>query len=117
MFWLKAISNFCSKFFHIMCVLLIIKRSIVIVIFVIPVPLLCPFWLYFLDTPLTKNDSRSRFPLPHDTEYFVDQKKYFYWILLHANAALLIGVVTILASGTILIVYQQYACGMFRIAR
>ncbi|XP_025270099.1 uncharacterized protein LOC109610624, partial [Camponotus floridanus] len=88
-----------------------------IAIFTIPIPLLYPFWLYIFDSPLIINDSRPRFPLPHSTEYFVDQKKYFYWILLHANAALLIEIVAILATGSIFLVCQQYACGMFRIAR
>jgi len=51
------------------------------------------------------------------TEYFVDQEKYFYLILFHANVAFVIGATTMLATGTMLIVYQQHACGMFRIAR
>jgi len=51
------------------------------------------------------------------TEYFVDQEKYFYLILFHANVAFVIGATTMLATGTMLIVYQQHACGMFQIAR
>ncbi|XP_070151973.1 odorant receptor 49b-like [Polyergus mexicanus] len=80
--------------------------------------ILYPFWPQILDILLSTNESLSRPPLSgmFVTEYFVDQKKYFYLILLHGNAALFIGVVTVLATGTLLIVYQQYACGMFRIA-
>jgi len=51
------------------------------------------------------------------TEYFVDQERYFYLIILHANAAFAIGGIAMLSTGTLLIVYVQHACGMFRIVR
>ncbi|XP_036143077.1 uncharacterized protein LOC105834272 isoform X2 [Monomorium pharaonis] len=51
------------------------------------------------------------------TEYFVDQERYFYLITLHTYAAFGIGSAVMLATGTILIVCMQYACGMFQIAR
>ncbi|XP_036143076.1 uncharacterized protein LOC105834272 isoform X1 [Monomorium pharaonis] len=50
------------------------------------------------------------------TEYFVDQERYFYLITLHTYAAFGIGSAVMLATGTILIVCMQYACGMFQIA-
>ncbi|XP_019882185.2 uncharacterized protein LOC109609780 [Camponotus floridanus] len=91
---------------------------ILVVIFSAPGLILYPFWPYFFNILLSINVSRSHLSLKkmYVTEYFVDQKKYFYLILLHANAALYVGVFTILAIGTIFIVYQQHACGMFRIA-
>ncbi|XP_039311513.1 uncharacterized protein LOC113004038 isoform X2 [Solenopsis invicta] len=49
-------------------------------------------------------------------EYFIDQKKYFYLILLHACAVLYIGGTVLLAIGTILITYIEHTCGMFKIA-
>ncbi|XP_012056624.1 PREDICTED: uncharacterized protein LOC105619715 [Atta cephalotes] len=49
-------------------------------------------------------------------EYFIDQEKYFYLILLHSYAIICIGIVVILATGTMLLTYLQYVCGMFRIA-
>ncbi|XP_029678509.1 uncharacterized protein LOC115244728, partial [Formica exsecta] len=109
----------CDKSSQRVCVLLSLKRSLVIVIIFVPVLILYPFWPHILDILLSTNESLSRPPLSgmFVTEYFVDQKKYFYLILLHGNAALFVGLVTVLATGTLLIAYQQYACGMFRIAR
>ncbi|XP_071560231.1 uncharacterized protein [Temnothorax nylanderi] len=48
-------------------------------------------------------------------EYFIDKEKYFYLILFHANAAVMIGGTATIATGSILIVYQKHTCGMFRI--
>ncbi|XP_072765628.1 uncharacterized protein [Anoplolepis gracilipes] len=91
--------------------------TILSVILLLPAPILYQFCPNFFDILLFINESR-RFPLKKIivTEYFIDQKKYYYLILLHANVALFIGLVTIIATGMILIVYQQFACGMFRIA-
>ncbi|XP_018361719.1 PREDICTED: odorant receptor 4-like [Trachymyrmex cornetzi] len=50
------------------------------------------------------------------TEYFVDQEKYFYLILLHINVATCIGAIAYIATGTMLIGYLKHACGMFKIA-
>ncbi|XP_012056511.1 PREDICTED: uncharacterized protein LOC105619603 [Atta cephalotes] len=49
-------------------------------------------------------------------EYFIDQEKYFYLILLHFYAITYIGVFAILAIGTLLLTYLQYICGIFKIA-
>ncbi|XP_026826471.1 uncharacterized protein LOC113562180 isoform X2 [Ooceraea biroi] len=49
-------------------------------------------------------------------EYFIDQQKYYYVILLHMNAALFIGILTVITTGTLMIAYLQHTCGMFRIA-
>jgi len=51
------------------------------------------------------------------TEYFIDQKKYFYFILLHNIASFCIGLIAMLATGTMLIMYFQHTSGMFKIAR
>lgn len=51
------------------------------------------------------------------TEYFIDQKKYLYLILLHVNGVICIGTLIMLAIGTMLITYLQHICGMFKIAR
>ncbi|XP_067216118.1 uncharacterized protein [Linepithema humile] len=50
------------------------------------------------------------------TEYFVDQEKYFYLMMLHAIAASSIGGIAVLATAMILLACQHHACGMFRIA-
>ncbi|XP_011863601.1 PREDICTED: uncharacterized protein LOC105559706 [Vollenhovia emeryi] len=49
-------------------------------------------------------------------EYFVDQEKYFYMIILHINVAICIGATITVGSGTLFIAYIQHTCGMFRIA-
>ncbi|EZA46969.1 hypothetical protein DMN91_005863 [Ooceraea biroi] len=64
---------------------------------------------------LSNNESR-----PHNLqitmEYFIDQQKYFYFILFHLNTAICIGIITTAAVGSTFIAYFQYACGMFMIA-
>ncbi|KAH0946912.1 hypothetical protein HN011_007318 [Eciton burchellii] len=78
------------------------------------------FWasqitISFLDNVTSINGSRSR-QLLIAVEYFIDQQKYYYIILLHMNAAIFIGIFTFLSMGTLLIAYIQHTCGMFRIA-
>ncbi|KAL6260649.1 hypothetical protein P5V15_008168 [Pogonomyrmex californicus] len=50
------------------------------------------------------------------TEYFIDQEKYLYLILLHVYMTLCIGEIVMLAIGSLFITYLQHTCGMFRIA-
>jgi len=50
-------------------------------------------------------------------EYFVDQEKYSYLILLHLNAAMCIGAITVTASRTIIAGCLKHICGIFKIAR
>ncbi|KAL6260670.1 hypothetical protein P5V15_008190 [Pogonomyrmex californicus] len=50
------------------------------------------------------------------TEYFIDQEKYSYLILLHINIAIFIGATTVTATGTMLRGCLIHACGMFKIA-
>ncbi|XP_014478954.1 PREDICTED: uncharacterized protein LOC106746671 [Dinoponera quadriceps] len=50
------------------------------------------------------------------SDYFLDQKKYFYFILLHTNATLCVGTLVTIATGTMLAGYLKHVCGMFRIA-
>ncbi|XP_077280808.1 uncharacterized protein LOC143907741 isoform X2 [Temnothorax americanus] len=78
--------------------------------------LLYPIWPRFFDILLPMNETRPHISPLFVTEYFVDQEKYFYLIILHANTAFTIGVGVMLATGTMFIVYIQYACGMFQIA-
>ncbi|XP_011860646.1 PREDICTED: uncharacterized protein LOC105557876 [Vollenhovia emeryi] len=49
-------------------------------------------------------------------EYFVDQEKYFYLIILHIYATIFIGMIITVGTGTIYITCIQHTCGMFRIA-
>ncbi|EZA56557.1 hypothetical protein X777_03344 [Ooceraea biroi] len=50
------------------------------------------------------------------TEYFVDEEKYFYFILLHLYAVQYIAGGTTLVAGTFLTGYFTYCCGLFNIA-
>ncbi|EZA52501.1 hypothetical protein X777_08608, partial [Ooceraea biroi] len=50
------------------------------------------------------------------TEYFIDQEKYFYFILLHLYAVLYIGGATLVVAGIVLTGYFTYFCGLFNIA-
>ncbi|XP_011705123.1 PREDICTED: uncharacterized protein LOC105460375 [Wasmannia auropunctata] len=50
------------------------------------------------------------------TEYFVDQEKYIYLIMLHIYVELCAGTTIMLGIGTMLIAYLEHTCGIFRIA-
>ncbi|XP_026823688.1 uncharacterized protein LOC109610890 isoform X5 [Ooceraea biroi] len=50
------------------------------------------------------------------TEYFVDEEKYFYFILLHLYAVQYIAGGTLLVAGTLVAGYFTYCCGLFNIA-
>ncbi|KAF3054225.1 Odorant receptor 298 [Nylanderia fulva] len=72
-------------------------------------------WSDILNIISSINESRSHH-LIIMTEYFIDQQKYFYFILLHTIAAFIIGVTAMVAIGTMFITYLQLVCGMFKIA-
>jgi len=55
--------------------------------------------------------------LPIITEYFIDQEKYFYLILLYMSAAFYIGMTIILTIGSMLFAFYHHICGVFSIAR
>ncbi|XP_025271265.1 uncharacterized protein LOC109610196, partial [Camponotus floridanus] len=77
--------------------------------------ILASFWSDILNIILPTNTSRAHH-LVIMTEYFIDQEKYFYLILLHTIVSFCIGVISALAIGTILFTYLQHVCGMFKIA-
>jgi len=72
------------------------------------------FWS--IHNVLSTNVSRSC-RMQFVTEYFVDQEKYFFLILLHINTALCIGAIVMVATGTMLIAYFKFICGLFKISR
>jgi len=75
------------------------------------------FWTHISNILFSTNGTQSHTSMPFMMEYFVDKEKYSYLILFHANAATVILTIVILATGTIMIVYQKHTCGMFQIAR
>ncbi|XP_029678591.1 uncharacterized protein LOC115244789 [Formica exsecta] len=70
-------------------------------------------WPYIL---IFKTKSRSHSPSYIETEYFIDEEKYFYLITLHRHAAICIGLLAMVATGTMLITYLQHVFAMFNIA-
>jgi hypothetical protein len=70
-----------------------------------------------LRVSLPINESRPVLSLHIMTEYFIDQEKYFYLLVMHKEIASCIGVTAIVATGTMNMLYLQHACGMFIIAR
>lgn len=75
-----------------------------------------PYLPLVLDIVLPLIEPRPRRLLIR-TEYFIDQQKYFYLLELHAQLAVYILSISLIAIGTFAIVYFQHACGMFKIVR
>ncbi|XP_071637918.1 uncharacterized protein [Temnothorax longispinosus] len=75
---------------------------------------LYPIWSRVFYTLLSINETRARISPLLVTEYFVG-KRYFYLIFFHTNAAFFIGLIATTAIGSMLLMYLQHACGMFRI--
>ncbi|KAH0948745.1 Or9e94 [Eciton burchellii] len=73
------------------------------------------FLPHILDIISPTNESRT-LSLHFMTEYFINQEKYFYLILIHKEVASCIGVTVIVATGAMNMLYLQHACGMFMIA-
>jgi len=48
---------------------------------------------------------------------FLGQEKYCYWMLLHMNTVLCIGLIIMLGIGTLFITYIEHICGILKIAR
>ncbi|XP_072743849.1 uncharacterized protein [Anoplolepis gracilipes] len=67
-----------------------------------------------LDIIAPLNESRTRY-LPFLAEYFLDQQKYFYPLLLHMNVTVVIGIVTVISTETLFFAYVYHICGMFEI--
>ncbi|EZA55491.1 hypothetical protein DMN91_006137 [Ooceraea biroi] len=74
-----------------------------------------PIWVRIIDIFLILNNSQHGM-IQLTTEYFIDQEKYFYLILLHIDAATCIAGSGLTAIGLIYCAYFKHICGMFRIA-
>lgn len=70
-------------------------------------------WLSLIVLP---NNVSELHRLPIMMEYFINQKKYFYFILLHTYAIIFIGTLALIAIGSTFVAFIQHMCGMFRIA-
>ncbi|XP_025073591.1 uncharacterized protein LOC105425252 [Pogonomyrmex barbatus] len=71
-------------------------------------------WLLInIDVPI---NTTQLYQFPIIMEYFFDHEMYFYFSLLHVNAAVCIGATALLAIGSLMITYIIHVCGMFKIA-
>ncbi|KAH0945378.1 hypothetical protein HN011_009607 [Eciton burchellii] len=99
----------------------VIGMRYTIIFFVISLPLLSFFILMFylpgfLDLVHPLNESRSR-RLPILAEYYIlDEQKHFYLILFHQSLLSLFGVIAVLSTETLNMLYVHHACGLFEIA-
>lgn len=78
-------------------------------------PILKPILNIILHINKSESDKTLRFIIHQ--EYFIDQEKYSFLILLHINIFICIGAITVTATGTMLLGYIIHTCGMFKIAR
>ncbi|KAH0945585.1 hypothetical protein HN011_004535 [Eciton burchellii] len=95
-------------------------KRFTIALTIIAVASMCLFflalmWSDILNVILKMNISQARH-LPIITEYFIDQEKYFYLILLHISTAFCIGMTVTLAIGSMLVTFYHHVCGIFSIA-
>ncbi|KAH0946924.1 hypothetical protein HN011_009366 [Eciton burchellii] len=87
--------------------------AFVLVFFLGECTLWCTQITSFLDIVANRSQSHS---LEIETEYFIDQEKYFYVILFHIHTAIFIGIFSLIAMAALLIAYVQHTCAMFKIA-
>lgn len=48
---------------------------------------------------------------------FIDEEKYFFWLLLHTIVTISVALMMTISVGTMLMSYILHACAMFKIAR
>ncbi|XP_026824798.1 uncharacterized protein LOC105283918 isoform X3 [Ooceraea biroi] len=70
---------------------------------------------FILDAIIPLNESRPLW-LPIIVEYFVDQERYFFAILIHTFMFVYVGCITIAAIATMLIAYVLHNCAIFEVA-
>lgn len=69
-----------------------------------------------LDVIIPMNESRPR-KIKMDFEFFIDQQQYFYIYLIYEIIVILIGLFTILATGTLSMAFLRHCCATLKIAR
>jgi len=69
-----------------------------------------------LDAVIPMNTSRPR-KIKMDFELFIDEEQYFYIYLIHEVIIILIGMFTLLATGTLSLAFLRHCCATFKIAR
>ncbi|XP_076681809.1 uncharacterized protein LOC143375967 [Andrena cerasifolii] len=91
-----------------------IVKSILYCLTFIFLPLGFPFLavLFNIETPV--NQSRSVL-IPFKVEHFVDQDRYFYWIMFHIDATTVLGVFILLVTESTFVHFTTHACGLLEI--
>ncbi|EGI61351.1 hypothetical protein G5I_10346, partial [Acromyrmex echinatior] len=69
-----------------------------------------------LDAAMPMNTSRLR-KVKIDFEFFIDEKQYFYIYFIYEIITLLIGMFTVLATGSLSLAFLRHCCATFKIAR
>ncbi|XP_039311561.1 uncharacterized protein LOC113004049 [Solenopsis invicta] len=82
----------------------------------ISIYILIQFWSTIIAFFVVSMNVSQSYQLLITTEYFIDQEKYFYLIVLHISSTFCIGIIIMVGIGTIFITYLQHTYGMFRIA-
>ncbi|XP_011706379.1 PREDICTED: uncharacterized protein LOC105461575 [Wasmannia auropunctata] len=77
--------------------------------------IIAQIWL-IIGIDVSMNASKPHYFIGTAVEYFVDQEKYFYLILLHIYAELCAGTIIMLGTAAMFITYLEHVCGIFRIA-
>ncbi|XP_032665199.1 odorant receptor 22c-like isoform X4 [Odontomachus brunneus] len=70
---------------------------------------------HILDVVLPLNESRPII-LPYEAYYFVDERKYFFYIFLQGSIALLIIVMSLVAYDTMFMSFVEHICSIFAVA-
>ncbi|KAF3054538.1 Odorant receptor 303 [Nylanderia fulva] len=89
--------------------------TVIIILFILSILIyiVLSFWSDIFNVILSTNSSRHNLLI---VEYFIDQEKYFYLILLHSIASICIALTVIMGTGTLFMIYFQLICGMFTVA-
>ncbi|KYN27639.1 hypothetical protein ALC57_02937, partial [Trachymyrmex cornetzi] len=69
-----------------------------------------------LDAAIPMNTSRLR-KVKINFEFFIDEKQYFYIYFIYEIITLLIGMLTVLATGSLSLAFLRHCCATFKIAR
>ncbi|KAH0945370.1 hypothetical protein HN011_007229 [Eciton burchellii] len=86
-----------------------------LIAYIVPVLFACGHFISDIDSIMPFNQSHS-YQLLILAEYFVNNEKYFYFIVLHATVCFFLFQITLMSTTSIYVAYIQHICGMFRIA-
>ncbi|XP_011350436.1 odorant receptor 4 isoform X2 [Ooceraea biroi] len=73
-------------------------------------------WPFIFDIVIPKNDTYTRHLINSLTSYYLIQEKYFFFVLLHINAAHAVGSFVLVGVGALFVSYGKCISGMFKIA-